>query len=400
MTRWVVKQPKPPLEPKGNSYDRKVMLKLRSLCTGDAPGGYHVMLGERPTRKESEESNEEDTKAKRFQRHPIPKQLVNPKGPTTVMLQNVPHQLDRDEFCRKLHQQGFEQKYDFLYLPINPESSRNYGYAFINLNSAEATLKFVEQFHNVDATKALPGHISSKVSHVNYAKVQGREANMHRFKGSEFPDQWCPVFIDEEGDHIPYAVVKRGQRKKSEDSWLNPEAQEFVPVVAGAPDFWSLMMMSPILDAKDNDNKVPELALEGDSPNTKRITPEMLMAVAAGKIEETMEWNMKVVNQVEFYFSPENVPHDHYLRSLMDAQGWVDLKHVVQFGRMKRLGADEMCTAQLLMASEALEVKQARRRPISWKVRIKDAELRANCGVEPDAKKVERSESDVSARVH
>lgn len=45
------------------------------------------------------------------------------------------------------------------------------------------------------------------------------------------------------------------------------------------------------------------------------------------------------VEQIEFYFSPENYVVDSYLRSLADSHGWTHLATVCGFNRMKRLGA-------------------------------------------------------------
>lgn len=42
----------------------------------------------------------------------------------------------------------------------------------------------------------------------------------------------------------------------------------------------------------------------------------------------------------EFYFSVENLVKDMYLRSQMDAEGWVPLAEVANFNRMKQLSGD------------------------------------------------------------
>lgn len=47
----------------------------------------------------------------------------------------------------------------------------------------------------------------------------------------------------------------------------------------------------------------------------------------------------KIVQQVEYYFSDENLCKDYFLRSLMDSKGWVPISNVAEFNKLKR-----MCT--------------------------------------------------------
>lgn len=42
-------------------------------------------------------------------------------------------------------------------------------------------------------------------------------------------------------------------------------------------------------------------------------------------------------HQLHFYFSPENLANDFYLRGKMDSEGWVPFAEVAQFKRVKHL---------------------------------------------------------------
>ena len=44
-----------------------------------------------------------------------------------------------------------------------------------------------------------------------------------------------------------------------------------------------------------------------------------------------------VRRQVEYYFSLENLVKDTYLRSRLDAQGWLDVDTINQFNRIRSL---------------------------------------------------------------
>lgn len=60
--------------------------------------------------------------------------------------------------------------------------------------------------------------------------------------------------------------------------------------------------------------------------------------------------------QVEFYFSPQNIGRDTFLRSKMDHDGWVSLQEIVQFPRVSRIGFDAQGVAASLLGSKIVEV--------------------------------------------
>lgn len=66
----------------------------------------------------------------------------------------------------------------------------------------------------------------------------------------------------------------------------------------------------------------------------------------------------RIVNQMEYYFSKENLVHDTYLRRQMDAQGWVSLDVVANFRLMRRMTNDIQFIKDSIRAnSTLLEIK-------------------------------------------
>lgn len=61
-------------------------------------------------------------------------------------------------------------------------------------------------------------------------------------------------------------------------------------------------------------------------------------------------------NQIEYYFSVQNVCHDHYLRSLMDDDGWVSLKEIINFPKLKTLSVDVVTAAAVLSGSGTVQL--------------------------------------------
>ncbi|KAL6186752.1 hypothetical protein ACLB2K_042871 [Fragaria x ananassa] len=65
-----------------------------------------------------------------------------------------------------------------------------------------------------------------------------------------------------------------------------------------------------------------------------------------------------IVKQIEYYFSDENLPHDYYLISLMDDQGWVPISTVAKFKRVERMCTDTpFILDSLLFGSRLVEVQ-------------------------------------------
>jgi hypothetical protein len=80
----------------------------------------------------------------------------------------------------------------------------------------------------------------------------------------------------------------------------------------------------------------------------------------------------KLKKQIEFYFSPENLMKDMYLRSHMKEEGWTSIDLIKNFPRVRKFKASEKTIVDALNNSDVLEVDTATRL-----IRLKDAELRA-----------------------
>ncbi|KAI8068562.1 hypothetical protein BC940DRAFT_298486 [Gongronella butleri] len=65
---------------------------------------------------------------------------------------------------------------------------------------------------------------------------------------------------------------------------------------------------------------------------------------------------MYILQQIEFYFSIDNLCRDVYLRSQMDNQGFIDLAVLAAFNRVKGLTTDLAIIADALKSSQVVEV--------------------------------------------
>lgn len=150
-------------------------------------------------------------------------------GHTTVMLRNIPNRYSREMLVERLSN-GYENEFDFVYLPIDFNSKCNVGYAFINFRSPVIAQRFYAEFHGQNCKNVLPGFSSGKIVEVTYARVQGREANLDNLKDEKFmtklneQPEWQPRFWDDDMNEVPFEKLlgdstgrKRSGSRKSVD---------------------------------------------------------------------------------------------------------------------------------------------------------------------------------------
>merc|ERR1719240_6655 len=66
---------------------------------------------------------------------------------TTVMIRNVPN-YSTEEFLKELWMRGFAGSFDFFYLPVNFQTGRCKGYAYINFLTNKEAVRFYENFND------------------------------------------------------------------------------------------------------------------------------------------------------------------------------------------------------------------------------------------------------------
>ncbi|XP_011099278.1 protein terminal ear1 homolog [Sesamum indicum] len=146
---------------------------------------------------------------------------------TTVMIKNIPNQLGRDFMLKFLDDccKSYSLEYDFLYLPMDFRKKGNLGYAFVNFTSAVAALEFSKTLHNYKWETACTdrGPITSKkICEVTWARIQGKEALIRRFKNSSFCCDrldFLPVVLDPPRNGLepnPCAPVVLGKLNRPE----------------------------------------------------------------------------------------------------------------------------------------------------------------------------------------
>ncbi|KAJ4787294.1 La-related protein [Rhynchospora pubera] len=82
---------------------------------------------------------------------------------------------------------------------------------------------------------------------------------------------------------------------------------------------------------------------------------------------EAVDLREKLRMQIEYYFSDTNLPCDVYLRSLMDAEGWVPINKIADFPRVKQMTSDIALIIDALHNSSTVEIEGEKiRRHDEW----------------------------------
>ncbi|OMO75564.1 RNA recognition motif 2 [Corchorus olitorius] len=138
---------------------------------------------------------------------------------TTLMIRNIPNRLTREMLKNSLDQQCLEMNqkeesneeelwsaFDFLYLPIDFGTKANKGYAFVNFTNPKAVRKFFDAWNG----KRWDCFQSNKIREICFAKVQGLEQLLQRFKKMEFPS--------EDFQPVTFNPARNGSKQEGEET--------------------------------------------------------------------------------------------------------------------------------------------------------------------------------------
>lgn len=138
----------------------------------------------------------------------------------TVMMRNLPNKYNQQMLLDEINNAGFRDAFDFLYLPVDPETNANKGYAFINF--VEPSLAWM--FKNAFEGRKMERFRSHKFVSVMPAALQGFEANHAHYSGarvSRGDPNTRPLFLREpqqtpithgSSAHSPQRRRRRGGR--------------------------------------------------------------------------------------------------------------------------------------------------------------------------------------------
>lgn len=127
---------------------------------------------------------------------------------TTVMMRNLPNKYTQGMMLGEINAAGFSKAYDFFYLPVDPETRANRGYAFINFRDARLSWKFKVHFES----RQMNHFNSQKSITVVAAALQGFDANYQHYskcRASKSAPEMRPLFF-KDFEHVGVSRHKRG----------------------------------------------------------------------------------------------------------------------------------------------------------------------------------------------
>jgi RNA recognition motif-containing protein len=124
---------------------------------------------------------------------------------TTVVFQCLPHDCSRDLLVHALQAHGFAGCFDFVYVPCNFATGKGFGYAFVNFLSEIKATNCRDFFTGFTDWEML----CEKPCVVAFAEVNGRRANVERFRNSpvmhaSVSDELKPILLDKAGRRMRF----------------------------------------------------------------------------------------------------------------------------------------------------------------------------------------------------
>jgi hypothetical protein len=93
------------------------------------------------------------------------------------MIRNIPNRYSQSELLSEIREAGFDNKFDFFYLPMDHETHANFGYAFINFVDEREVDPFTKRFNGLKLNR----FTSNKIIQIVPAQLQGFQANLQHY---------------------------------------------------------------------------------------------------------------------------------------------------------------------------------------------------------------------------
>lgn len=273
------------------------------------------------------------------------KKQWTPGGGTTMMISNIPGDCTLNQLVDTLNSADLKGEYDFIHMPVDYEMETHYGYAYVNFRHETGAAKLAAFCQGKKALDVFPkialngdvqvfrmasdATVGDKNIEVTSAPVQGLDSNIGKVKESisvdvlkAVPDS-IPLVFDANGDRIAFPV---------ESGKLRVDAPEFTP------------------------------------PNPNALRPDAAPFVPSSSPKSNLK---QITECVEHYLSDSNLTRDVFLRSHMDAEGFVKADMFIRFPRLVKLGATRELLTAAVEASTIVQGKYLTSQK-GYAIRIKD----------------------------
>lgn len=240
----------------------------------------------------------------------------------TMRLSNVPCGYKQETLAALLGVR-FRGAIDFLFLPpakdSTAESVNNCTYAWVNFRSQQAVHDFKTAFNNVRAGTAFPG--SEPAAGAEAAEGGDKNCKVQKAKIQQL-------------DKLIAEVRQQASTGKS----------------VRMPILWDLYGRVQPIPTADAHSAAAAVAAQ-------QSAAAMSAAAYSGNT-----YAAQIKQQIEYYFSFDNMCRDVFLRGNMDEEGWVPMSLIAGFNKIKQFGVSPETLGTFLTGSEVVEVDSDKKR--------------------------------------
>jgi len=286
----------------------------------------------------------------------------------TVRLTSVPHGYKQETLAALLGVR-FRGAIDFLFLPSPPDGSdvsvHNCGHAFVNFRHPQAVNDFKTAFNNVRASTAFPGSqptaAAAAAAVAEPAKAEATAEAEPAAEGGESPKGGDAPKGSDTSKSAPDKMCKVHKAKIQTLDKLVAEMR------VQASSGHSVRM--PILwDMWGNVRPIPTADRHSAAAAAAAAASAAAMSAAAFS---GSSYGPAIRQQIEYYFSFDNMCRDVFLRQNMDSEGWVPMTLIASFNKIKQYGVPPDSLGTYVANSTVVEVDNEKKR-----LRQLDAEQR------------------------
>lgn len=93
-------------------------------------------------------------------------------------------------------------------------------------------------------------------------------------------------------------------------------------------------------------------------PQPQQLQPQVTSQTPHPVLTPTIPLSTRLLGQIEYYFSSQNLASDIYLRRQMDSKGWLLIDEIASFNRVKQLTTDIELVHEVLSQSSIIEMRE------------------------------------------
>eukprot|EP00405_Crypthecodinium_cohnii_P017887 CAMPEP_0206462326 /NCGR_PEP_ID=MMETSP0324_2-20121206/25920_1 /ASSEMBLY_ACC=CAM_ASM_000836 /TAXON_ID=2866 /ORGANISM="Crypthecodinium cohnii, Strain Seligo" /LENGTH=709 /DNA_ID=CAMNT_0053934477 /DNA_START=60 /DNA_END=2189 /DNA_ORIENTATION=- len=339
---------------------------------------------------------------------------------TFLFVKGVPQKVTREALLEILKTK-YKGGIDFLFLPKDTKTEDgNRGHFFVNFKKAGLAAKFQEAYNGKPISEFFEGEEEEKTIEVTPGRMESVEKSIVQLQGNKgkkgsgkSSDSYLPVLVKNDGGPKPLPEIGpskqaeasasaaaapagkgkgKGKGKDGAAAYQQapmPYPYGYYPGYPSYPPQWSNPRGYAGYAALHNAHAYAASAAAmhaGGAPPTNAAAAAGGGGGGGGFLEnlgaamKTTGRPAKPLNadakeamkmQIEYYFSPDNLVADLYLRQHMKADGWTSLDLIATFNKVKKFNTTVESIAEALAASDVLEVDAKNRQ-----VRLKNEEQR------------------------